>query len=256
MRRALAALAIVLAACSQTPEEPELTPLTIEVDGSLGEPVLSTVHGDLPEETEQIVDIEGRGTDITADSTILYTVTSFDDDRRMLADGEVPILTTADQAPVDVVGMSEGSRVLTVNPQEGGAEILVVDILHTVIRGEARQTTGNFAVLVEDGIPSLDGTGEVDALSTQIVIRGEGPQVTVEDELYVQYSLYRAEDGELLDSTWDQGPILLPLADAYEGLRTGAAELPVGSRLLIAIPAGQAQGTDDVVVILDILALG
>lgn len=248
---------IVLAACSQETEEPEPVPLTIEVAGDPGEPAVSLVDGDLPEEPTQIVDADGNGRELAADSPVLYTVSSFDDDRQLLAGSESPILTAAGEMPIEAVGLNEGSRILVVNPQEGGAEILVYDILHTVVRGETRETSGDFAITTdEDGIPSLEGTGEVDSLSTQIIIRGTGPQIALEDELYVQYSVYGAEDGEVLDSTWEQGPILLQLEETFEGLRTGVAELPVGSRLLITIPAGQAQGTEDLVVIIDILALG
>lgn len=256
MKRSLLALMIVLAACSQETEEPEPVPLTIEVAGDPGEPAVSIVDGDLPEESTQIVDIDGNGRELAADSPVLYTVSSFDDDRQLLASSETPILTVAGEMPIEAVGLNEGSRILVVNPQEGGAEILVYDILHTVVRGETRETSDFSITTAEDGIPSLEGTGEVDSLSTQIIIRGTGPQVDLEDELYVQYSLYGAEDGEVLDSTWEQGPILLQLEETFEGLRTGVAELPVGSRLLITIPAGQAQGTEDLVVIIDILALG
>lgn len=255
MKRALLALGLVLGACSQAPEEPEAQPMTIEVEGELGAPTLTSVDGDPTEET--ILAIEGTGRVLAAESPILYTVSSYSDERQKLAGGDTPILSTAAEAPIDATGLAEGSRVLSVNPQEGGAEILILDILHTSARGEARETGGPFTVTSdENGVPTLSGTSEPARLSTQIVIRGEGPQVQPEDELYVQYSVYRASDGQLVDSTWGEGPILLSLNETFEGLRTGAAESPVGSRLLVQVPAGEAQGTDDLVIILDILALG
>jgi len=254
VRRALLASLLFVAACSAPPAEQASEPLTIEATGRPGEPTLTAVEGDLSEPAV-IIASEGTGPALTDDAPLLYAVSSFDDDRRLLATGEHPILTTTGEAPIDVVGVREGARVLAVNPQEGGAEILVYDILPTTITGEARPVNGSFTVRVDDNnIPVLEGTGEVDSLSTKIIIRGEGRQVASGDELYVQYSLYRAADGEKIDSTWDTGPILLDLSETFDGLRTGIAELPIVSRLLIEVPAGQAQGTDDLIVIIDILA--
>lgn len=255
MRRALLALALLLAACSQPPAEPE--PLTVEVAGPLGAPTLMDVDGDPPTERQIRVEIEGTGEELTADAMALYTAMSYDDRGRTLAGSEAPVLTAATEAALDVTGHTEGSRLVSINPQTTGAEILVVDILHTRARGEQREVSGPFTVGVDgSGVPTLDGTGEISRLSSQAVIRGDGPQVSTGDDIYVHYSLYTARDGELLDSTWQSGPILLSLSGAFEGLRTGAAESTVGSRLLIQVPAGQAQGTDDVVIILDILARG
>lgn len=255
MRRALLALALTLGACSQAPPEPE--PLTVEARGPLGSPILEDVDGDPPQELELWVESEGTGRVLTGESQALYTAVSYDDRGRLLAGADRPVVTGAVQAPVDLSGYTEGSRIISVDPQGEGAEILIIDILHTIVQGEQREIEGPFTVTADgSGVPALAGTAEIRRLSSQSVIRGEGPQISVDDDVYVQYSLYRAADGTLVESTWGTGPILLSLSDTFEGLWTGAAEAPVGSRLLIQVPAGQAQGTDDVVIILDILALG
>lgn len=255
MKPYLLALVLVLSACQSQPEEPAPVPLTVEVDGDLGSPRLSTVGGDLPDGQTTLTDVEGLGRELTAESPILYTVSSFNDDGELLAGGETPILASVGDAPIEAVGMSEGSRVLTINPQEGGAEIIVVDILHTSVQGQARELSGPLTVTVgDDGTPLVTGTVEISRLSTQVVVRGDGPQVGEDDDVYVQYSVYR--DGELVDSTWGQGPILLDLNDTFEGVRTSVTESFIGSRLLIQVPAAQAQGTADLVVLIDLLAIG
>lgn len=256
MKRVLATLLIALGACSQGPgEEPtDDIPFSVETGGELGSPTITTVSGELPSEQTRLVE-EGNGKAITADSTILYTATSFDDDGQVLAGGDL-ILGPAEESPLETIGEREGSRIIEVNPQEGGVEIIVLDLLYTTAHGEDREITGEPTIQVnEAGVPELSGPGTVNSLRTTIAIRGTGPQIAAEDEVYVQYSLYDASTGDLLDSTWEQGPILLDLEGTMEGIRTGVTETPVGSRLLIKIPAGQAQGTRDLIAIVDTLAI-
>lgn len=260
MRKTLAVfLLITLGACSQAPEEAdtgEETPYSVSFFGELGNPHFRSFEGDIPDNREESIDVEGEGREVVPDATILYTAASFTDRGQVLVEPTGPVLGKAEDAPIDVVGITEGSRVLQINPQETGAEIVVIDIHHTTAQGEEREIAGTASITVgDDGAPTLGSSEPVEQLSTSIAIRGAGAQVAADDHIYLQYSLYEAETGELIDTTWPASPILLELEGTMEGLQTGIAEAPVGSRLLIQIPAHQAQGTDDLIAIVDILAV-
>ncbi|MEZ7898221.1 MAG: hypothetical protein QMB98_05345 [Flaviflexus sp.] len=259
MRRSVLALSLALAlgACSQAPTDEETTEadLHVEVAGDLGSPTLKSISGTYADEV--LVLEEGNGPVINHDVPILYVVASFDDDRNLLAGGEEVTLGLPDTSFIDLEGVTEGSRLAQVIPQEGGAEIVVVDVLYSSAQGQSREMSGEPTIAVgEDGVPTLVGSGPVKRLSTSVSIRGDGEQVTAEDSVYVQYSLYSADDGALIDTTWGKGPIRLNVSGTMEGLRTGISESTVGSRLLIKIPAAQAQGTQDLYAIVDILAIG
>src|SRR5690606_2224104 len=117
------------------------------------------------------------------------------------------------------------------------------------------------------GKPSVDFTGAVEssALVSQLLIEGEGELVEVGDSLTVHYTGW-LWDGEQFDSSWDRGaPSTFGLVSGglIEGWVQGLDGVPVGSQVLLVIPADLgygAEGSGDIpggatlVFVIDVLA--
>lgn len=269
MKRALLALGLMLASVTGCSTEPPV--LDVTVHGELGAPVTMTVDS-VPEEISVETLLEGEGSKIVADGTILVRATSFDSRTGEIIEPTGALrLTTANAPGLGevgdlVVGAREGSRLLIVQPGlvpgQNAAELVVVDILSTVASGPevplpTKLPAGTPKIeITDDGVPTVvSGGGAVSDLTVVPLIEGAGAQVSDNDDLVIQY-LVGDSAGKILDTTWkDQVPIVVELSEVMDGLRIGLTDQKVGSRVLVLIPSAQASGTGDRFAIVDVLGI-
>lgn len=100
--------------------------------------------------------------------------------------------------------------------------------------------------LDESGAPSVDLAGQEDAteLVSQLLIEGTGDPVEVGDEVFVHYSGWLL-DGTQFDSSWTRGApanFILSEGSLIKGWVDGLAGVPVGSQVLLVIPASLGYG--------------
>lgn len=219
----------------------------------------------------------GTGREITKDSPILLAITSFDGKtgENLSADGRPDLVVgSADQATLNdalldiVVGLHEGSRVLVAHPlasSQGEAakasdqdtELLVIDILYSIANGseDTGESSGVLSVKMTDEGPVIEHGSDVPTdVTTQILIKGEGQQVTSSDQIVVQYAAVGWNDGVVRASTWQTGkPEVVSMLTAMTGLKQTLVDQRVGSRLAISIPPDLANGDDTLCIVIDIL---
>ena len=124
----------------------------------------------------------------------------------------------------------------------------IESILPTEAQGEevAERDERLPEVTVDDaGTPEIgDAEGEAPAeLVVQPLIRGEGPEVGADDSVTVHYVGETWSEGTRFDSSWERGaPISFSLNQVIPGWKEGLAGQPVGSRVLLSIPAEKAYG--------------
>ncbi|MFT3942658.1 MAG: hypothetical protein QM705_02370 [Ancrocorticia sp.] len=269
MKRLLLALGLMLAFLTGCSTEPPV--LDVTVNGELGAPVTMTVNS-VPEELKVETLLEGHGSTIVADGTVLVRATSFDSRTgEIIAPTGSLRLTTANVKGLGdvgelVVGAREGSRLLIAQPGlvpgDNAAELVVVDILSTVADGTevprpAKSPAGMPKIEInDDGVPSVaSGGGAVPDLAVVPLIEGDGAQVANDDDVVVQY-LVGDSAGKVLDTTWtNKVPIVVKMSEVMDGLRIGLTDQKVGSRVLVLIPSAQASGTGDRFAIVDVLGI-
>lgn len=257
-KAAALACALLLAGCSESGDDSH----PVRIAGELGHPVVVEAATPEPTEPSDTTVMEGEGRRLVDGSYVLYTISSFDESGKpLLEDNETIRSGVIDENfPFRdaVIDASEGSRIVLTRPQENGVETIVIDLLHTQAFGTSEGQPDNIAVTTgDDGGPILQGgVGPVQALSSHVLIRGEGAQIRTGDAVFAQYQVYRAEDGQQIDSTWSEGPKLIDLGGIFPGLATAVVDARLGSRLLVAVPAAEARGTADLVIIIDLLAIG
>lgn len=219
----------------------------------------------------------GTGREITKDSPILLAITSFDGKtgENLSADGRPDLVVgSADQATLNdalldiVVGLHEGSRVLVAHPlassqgeaaktSDQGTELLVIDILYSIANGseDTGESSGVLSVTMTDEGPVIEHGSDVPTdVTTQILIKGEGQQVTSSDQIVVQYAAVGWNDGVVRASTWQTGkPEVVSMLTAMTGLKQTLVDQRVGSRLAISIPPDLANGDDTLCIVIDIL---
>lgn len=252
---ALAAI-LVLTGCA-TSEPPEDNPL--RVAGELGHPVIVDTARPAPSEPTDEVAIVGEGRRLVDGSYVLYTISSFDEMGKPLLKDNAQLRSGVINADFpyreSVIDATEGSRIILTRPQDNGVETIIIDLLHTQAFGTSEGAPKDISVTTgDDGGPILQSGVPVDSLSSYVLIRGEGVQIASGDAVYAQYQVYRAEDGEQIDSTWSEGPRLIDLSGVFPGLATAVTDARIGSRLLVLVPAAEARGTADLVIIVDLLA--
>ncbi len=114
-------------------------------------------------------------------------------------------------------------------------------------------------------IPSTDPPGE---LKVEVLKKGDGPAVTENATVIVQYQGVVWGSGKIFDQSWGKsGPAPLSIATMVKGFGQGLVSQTVGSQVVIVVPPalgyGEAgnddagiSGTDTIVFVVDILAAG
>lgn len=248
-------------------------PLAVDIEGEFGATVVASVSGhanflDGDELVEPVVtrDNAGSGRTVEEDAQVFAQVSTFhlDVTGRANLTGEYQIVGSATKDTLGddvgyVLGEAEGSRIVAIEPEsERAATIRVIDIMPTVLPGahDATEASGALPSIAigDDGIPTVvSGGGDVNAFVQADIITGTGEQIRPGDQPIINYLLI-APDGTVVENTWNSPqPTVLSVDDVFQGLNTALIDTRIGSRLVLAVPAGQAQGDTDVALVIDVL---
>ena len=164
-----------------------------------------------------------------------------------------------------VVQAAEGSRIVLRSSVEssGGrvAEVTVVDVLPTLAAGAAQTPAAGTpsVALAEDGTVSvgLTGLAAPTRSTAAVVIRGEGSQVSATDTIVARYTIVSWSGGTVRTTSygWTTAPGTIDMTNTLAGLTQGLVDVPVGSRVVLSLPADQARGDEPVAVVVDVLAI-
>ncbi|QRV01404.1 hypothetical protein JTE88_04605 [Arcanobacterium phocisimile] len=242
----------------------------MNVEGNFGAVVTVTTTGTPASEGRQIRElIAGEGRVIDADNQVLLRATKFTaagDEWSQVADLPTIVSGVANKSSVGkladvVVGKHEGTRLAVIDPLADRTSMIIVDILPTRVTGQVQsQPTDPLIPVVssdDDGVPVVGGVSTpIDNVRIFPVVSGQGAQVTQDDVVYANYVLAHA-DGTPIENTFTNGnpPAYIAVEDVFPGLHAGLLDQRVGSRIAISVPAAQAQGEEDVLIVLDILAI-
>ena len=219
--------------------------------------------------------VDGEGRELTQGSPVVVAVTAFDgangnvlttDGRPVFHIGLAQSDTLGPELTSAVLGQHEGSRLLFVRRIANGQrapgatsdiEIDVVDIMSSVADGEDVEPaqSGPISVTLSDEGPIASHHGDVPTtLTTQLLKKGNGPQVRTGDQVVAQFIVTGWNSGQVRTSTWNGGsPQLINLSTTMEGLKVALVDQRVGSRLAITIPPELAEGDDTLLAVVDIL---
>ena len=164
-----------------------------------------------------------------------------------------------------VVQAAEGSRIVLRSSVEGSggrvAEVAVVDVLPTLAAGAAQTPAAGTpsVALAEDGTVSvgLTGLAAPTRSTAAVVIRGEGSQVSATDTIVARYTIVSWSGGTVRTTNygWTAALGTIDMTDTLAGLAQGLVDVPVGSRVVLSLPADQARGDEPVAVVVDVLAI-
>lgn len=143
--------------------------------------------------------------------------------------------------------------------QPGDALSFVVDVVAIVPKINRRDEPS-------DPVPARDPVNEV---VTEDLVEGSGATVEAGDRVVLHLQAYRADTGELLESTWEyESPLDISLVDGatLNGILQGLPGIQVGGRRLIHIPFADAFGDEgnpelglppstDLILIIDVFAV-
>ena len=165
-----------------------------------------------------------------------------------------------------VSGQREGTRVVLREPadEEDGSrttKITVVDLLPTTATGEEKQPAAGTPSVSEgkDGSITVSSAGlpAPTRASTEILIKGTGPQIGSQDRLIARTAMVSWATGQPLEKStfgYQEPPKQLDMSNALVGVSQNLVDITVGSRVVLSLPAEQAQGKEPVVVVIDVLA--
>lgn len=124
-------------------------------------------------------------------------------------------------------------------------------------RGEVQEQSGDLPEITNEvgEAPVLaDHDTEEEApeeLTTEVLIAGEGEEISDDDQVFVQYRGWQWENGEEFDGSWtEDGEVAEPFGfslagGVIEGWLEGIPGNSVGDRLLLVIPPDQAYGESE-----------
>ncbi len=236
--------------------------------------------------------IEGSGTPITSEDQLVALDVALYDGRTGAElvstpfDGDPSrLFTIADWSATfpDFAALmdcaAEGSRVVLALPRdglapetadalgmaEGDAALAVVDVSKVFLARATGTTVFNDAhdlptvVRAPNGQPGIivpDAPAPSDVV-VQTIIRGDGPVVTAQDAVRVNYTSVPFEvAGEVRDTTWGSAPASVVVGtDDTPGFTEALTGQTVGSQVLLVVPADEAGAGQAVVYVIDILGV-
>ena len=269
---------------SRTSEEPhptgqahtatsEVKQIPLEVSGRLGAPVRINLTGVLTvRDAGTYTLLHGDGRAITAGDRVYVKVSTFDAATGKFSGSEAVTRigpATPELLPKDlyeaIIGVHEGTRLVLVRnvvaTESTRLEVSVVDILPTVATGKQVSAPADAQawVAVKEGIPQVIDVKSAQAAKPwgHTVIKGAGDQIPEGSTIIAQFLMIDANTKALTESTWDAGgmPMQIDLKKAMQPLATELVDQPVGSRVIVTIPAAQANGNNPVVVVVDVLGI-
>jgi len=160
-------------------------------------------------------------------------------------------------APVDQLppGQSQGADASGSPTTPTDTLVYVVDLIGLI----ATQAEGEAVTDVPADLPQVQTSddGAVTGITvpggeppTQLVVQplivGDGPEVTPDATLTVQYWGVLWSDGSTFDSSWERGqPAQFPLSGVIAGWTQGLAGQTVGSRVLLVVPPDLGYGDQE-----------
>lgn len=243
--------------------------LAVAVNGNFGGPVTIAVTGSISEGHQRTTLIAGTGPAIAPNAQVLLRVSNFAYTSggfvSTINSGTVKAATASDEELGDlfslVKGMKEGSRIVAIYPDksEVSAEIVVLDLLPTAVRGKMKQPQ-NFPdgmSVQEDsrGVPRVQATGsQMTDSQVAVLVAGRGEQVKPNEAIYANYLITDA-NGQVKESTFGQPSVAyIDSNQVFSGLQVAIVDQRVGSRIVAAVPSAQGRGDGDIFVVMDILA--
>ena len=251
----------------------------LTVTGRIGSTPALSLKGVLtPPPPEQVITdvvVQGTGRTVNEGDGVLLSVSRFSGTDganttgspagRRLFFGRLDAGVVGEAIDAAVVQAAEGSRIVLRSSVEssGGrvAEVTVVDVLPTLAAGAAQTPAAGTpsVALAEDGTISVDLTGlSAPTRSTAaVVIRGEGSQVSATDTIVARYTIVSWSGGTVRTTNygWTAALGTIDMTDTLAGLAQGLVDVPVGSRVVLSLPADQARGDEPVAVVVDVLAI-
>ena len=111
---------------------------------------------------------------------------------------------------------------------------------------KATQVTQNLpSVSAQAGVAPVIGKPEGAAPTTLVskdIIVGHGAQATSASAVTAHYVLMSWKTGQIIQSSWSQGPATFPLSQVIPGWQQGIPGMKVGGRRLLVIPPVLAYG--------------
>lgn len=218
----------------------------------------------------------GQGREVSEGSPVILQVSQFsgidghnttgNDDGYKLWQGKLGA-SVGEYINAAVSGQHEGSRIVLREPaeEEDGSQttkITVVDLLPTTATGEAKQPASGTPTVSEgsDGSITVSSAGlpAPTRASTAVLIKGTGPQIGTQHRLIARTTMVSWSSGQVLgESTYGYQnlPKRIDMSDTLVGISQNLVDITVGSRVVLSLPAEQAQGTEPVVVVIDVLAI-
>ena len=251
----------------------------LTVTGRIGSTPALSLKGVLtplpPEQVITDVVVQGTGRTVNEGDGVLLSVSRFSGTDgtnttgspagRRLFFGRLDAGVVGGAIDAAVAQAAEGSRIVLRSSVEsnGGraAEVTIVDVLPTLAAGAAQTPAAGTpsAALAEDGTISVDLTGlSAPTRSTAaVVIRGEGSQVSATDTIVARYTIVSWSGGTVRTTNygWTAALGTIDMTDTLAGLAQGLVDVPVGSRVVLSLPADQARGDEPVAVVVDVLAI-
>lgn len=267
----VAVLALTLAGCRQ--EVPDDPTDGVQVAGEVGRRPVVQVNTPLQiTEVSTSTLVTGDGPALAADDAVMLAFLAIDAITGEVVEdsyGSEPRilpLTEDDAGPLyeDLVGITQGSRLLRLEPgsmTRPDPVVIVYDVLFTEAHGTELETSEELPQVerAADGTPTvtLPDADPPTSLTIAPLIRGDGPQVKSGESVTVRYLQMAWSTEEVLESTWgpDSLPVTIPLVDRIPGLQDGLVDATVGSQVLLVVPPAQADGTDTMVFVVDVLAV-
>ena len=166
-------------------------------------------------------------------------------------------------------GLRIGARVLHVSATTDGYEdlgpiALVVDVLPARALGTAQGARDDLPLVTteQDGTPLVtlraDQEEPIELVSFATRV-GDGDQVHAGSWVLVNYVGITFANGQLWESNWgaEQAPLKtqIGVGEVIQGWDEGLLDYPVGSQVLLMVPAAKAWGEESMVFVVDILAV-
>ncbi|AOZ72558.1 hypothetical protein BK816_03980 [Boudabousia tangfeifanii] len=256
-------------------QEQEPVTLSATFSGRLGQTVTLKLPEEItPLEYGKFVTIKGGGKELAIGAPALLAVSTFDgrsgaptgaSTSPLMLLGALDANLTGEQLAQQLVGIKEGSRVVFVRPlsneKNPPLELVVVDVLSTVATGHSQPLPKNAGAWVteKDGVPVVTEIKSQNAKEPwgAVVMRGNGDQVGENDTIIAQFLKVNALNGQVEESTWEAGgmPMKVKLSEIMKPLAAELTDQKVGSRIITTIPAASSDGTNPIVVVVDILAI-
>ena len=249
----------------------------LEVAGRLGSTPIISLKGQLEPAGGVVTDrlITGQGRTVNAGDAVLLSVSTFSGrdganttgtrSGHRLHAGRVEPTTLGEVLSGAVTGQTEGSRIVVRAPVSGSdgltEEVTVVDVLPTTATGQELDAPVGTpsATLGQDGCMAVSAAGlpTPTRSSATVVVQGDGPQVTASDTIVARYTTVGWADDSVLSSTYGTTtvPGTINMASTMAGIAQHLLDIPVGSRVILSLPADQARGDQPVAVVIDVLAV-